>query len=150
MLSSSKAFRDNMLHIWNNIHGMNPAQKFTVDELPLRGELFSADQMRLHGRTMAGMHKVTTGHHRGILLARLAENESLLLEIYDLLTEDVKADRQITPAGEWLLDNFYLIEEQIRTAKHHFPKSYSRELPNLINGALAGYPRVYDIALETV
>jgi cyclic beta-1,2-glucan synthetase len=58
--------------------------------------------------------------------------------------------RRITPAGEWLLDNFYLIEEQIRTARRHLPKGYSRELPTLRHGASAGYPRVYDIALETI
>ena len=57
------------------------------------------------------------GRPRDRLLTRLAENESVLLEVHNLLTEAVKADRRITPAGEWLLDNFYLIEEQIRTAK---------------------------------
>jgi hypothetical protein len=45
---------------------------------------------------------------------------------------------------------FYLIEEQIRTAKRHLPKGYSRELPRLGSGPSAGHPRVYDIALETV
>ncbi len=56
----------------------------------------------------------------------------------------------MSPAGEWLLDNFYLIEEQIRTAKRHLPKGYSRELPRLVNGPSAGFPRVYDIALEII
>ena len=67
-----------------------------------------------------------------------------------MLTEAVKANRRITPAGEWLLDNFYLIEEQIRTAKRHLPKGYSRELPRLMNGPSAALPRVYDIALEMI
>ena len=58
------------------------------------------------------------------------------------LTEAVKADRRITPAGDWLLDNFYLIEEQIRTARRHLPKGYSRELPRLMSGPSAGLPRV--------
>ena len=68
----------------------------------------------------------------------------------NLLTAAVTAKRRITPAGEWLLDNFYLIEEQIRTAKRHLPKGYSRELPRLAHGPSAGRPRVYDIALETI
>ena len=84
------------------------------------------------------------------LLARLAENEAVLTETRDLLMEAVKTDRRITPAGEWLLDNFYLIEEQIRTARRHLPKGYSRELPRLRGGPSAGLPRVYDIALETI
>ena len=74
----------------------------------------------------------------------------ILLGVRNLLTEAVKADRRITPAGEWLLDNFYLIEEQIRTAKRHLPKGYSQELPRLLDGPSAGLPRVYDIALETI
>ena len=59
-------------------------------------------------------------------------------------------DRRITPASEWLLDNFYLIEEQIRTARRHLPAGYSRELPRLAAGPSAGLPRVYDLALETI
>ena len=62
----------------------------------------------------------------------------------------VAANRRIAPAGEWLLDNFYLIEEQIRTAKRHLPEGYSRELPRLRNGPSAGLPRVYDLALEII
>ena len=80
----------------------------------------------------------------------MAENEGVLLEVRDLLTEAVKGNRRITPAGEWLLDNFYLIEEQIRTAKRHLPKGYSRGLPRLKKGPSAGLPRVYDIALEMI
>ena len=112
--------------------------------------MFSADQMEQHGKTLAGSHKLSPGRPRDRLLTRLAENEGVLLGVRNLLTEAVKADRRITPAGEWLLDNFYLIEEQIRTAKRHLPKGYSRELPRLLDGPSAGLPRVYDIALETI
>src|SRR6202011_3931544 len=84
------------------------------------------------------------------LLARLAENEDVLIETCDLLIAAVKLERRITPASEWLLDNFYLIEEQIRTAQRHLPREYSQELPRLAEGPSAGFPRVYDIALETI
>ena len=53
-------------------------------------------------------------------------------------------------AGGWLLDNFYLIEEQIRTAKRYLPWGYSQGLLRLVNGPSAGLPRVYDIALEPI
>ena len=103
---------------------------------------------------MAGRWPVNTSSVRGRapdqLLARLAENESVLVAVHTLITEALAAERQITPAGEWLLDNYYLIEEQIRTAKRHLPKAYSRELPRLLHGPSAGLPRVYDIALEII
>ena len=106
--------------------------------------------MDQHGKTLAGSHKLGLGRAPGRLLARLAENESVLIGACKLLTAAVTANHRITPAGEWLLDNFYMIEEQIRTAKRHLPKGYSRELPHLTHGPSSGLPRVYDIALETI
>jgi cyclic beta-1,2-glucan glucanotransferase len=120
------------------------------DELPLRSELFSADQMEEHGKSLAATHKLTARGAPDRLLPRLAANEDVLIDACNLLTTAVRANRRISPAGEWLLDNFYLIEEQVRTAKRHLPKRYSRELPRLASGPSADLPRVYDIALETI
>ncbi|MDH4027486.1 MAG: cyclic beta 1-2 glucan synthetase, partial [Nitrospirota bacterium] len=130
--------------------GNSRTQKRADNEPPLRAELFSAYQMDRHGKVLAGSHKLGRDYAPGQLLTRLDENESVLLDVRNLITEAVRDDRRITPAGEWLLDNFYLIEEQIRTARRHLPKGYSRELPKLLNGPSAGLPRVYDIALETI
>ncbi len=116
----------------------------------MRSELFSADQMEQHGKSLAAAHRVTTRQGPDQLLPRLAANEGVLIDACNRMTTAVRANRRITPAGEWLLDNFYLIEEQIRTAKRHLPKGYSRELPRLAAGPSAGLPRVYDIALETI
>jgi cellobiose phosphorylase len=122
----------------------------SLAEPPLRSELFSADQMEQHGRYLAESHVLATGPAPDQLLPRLAANEEILLRVFEQLTEAVTAGRRVTPASDWLLDNFYLIEEQIRTAKRHLPRNYSRELPRLANGPSAGFPRVWDIALETV
>ena len=121
-----------------------------VDEAPLRAELFNAEQMDQHAQTLAGSHVVSATRNAEQLLSRLSENENVLIAAHALLAEAIQNSRRITPAGEWLLDNFYLIEEQIRTARRHFPKGYSRELPRLANGPSAGLPRVYDIVLETI
>ena len=123
---------------------------YASEELPLRSELFSADQMGQHGKALAMSHVVGTKRKRDPLLTRLAENEQLLLEACNLLTAAIQTDSTITPAGNWLLDNFYLIEEQIRTARRHLPEGYSWELPRLSAGPSAGLPRVYDIALEII
>jgi len=134
-------------HLWEN----DLSQKYADGEPPLSSELFSTEQMEQYGKILAGLHilgpKVDPDQQ---LLSRLAENETILLEVHDLVSEAVKANRQITPAGEWLLDNFYLIEEQIRTGRRHLPKGYSKELPRLLNGSSAGLPRVYDIAKEII
>src|SRR6185503_6756608 len=100
-----------------------------IEEPPLRSELFSAGHMEQHGKALAASHALGAKRPRDLLLSRLADNESLLLKACDLLTAASKDDRTVTPAGEWLLDNFHLIEEQIRTARRHLPEDYSRELP---------------------
>ncbi|WP_408167795.1 GH36-type glycosyl hydrolase domain-containing protein [Herbaspirillum rhizosphaerae] len=129
---------------------MNQDQTLIEEELPLRAELFSAQQMEQHGRVLANAHKLDPVYGPDKLLARLADNEATIIDACTSLTAAIKAGRQVTPAAEWLLDNFYLIEEQIRTAKRHLPKNYSKELPRLLHGHSAGSPRVYDIALETI
>ena len=137
-------------HFWKHFRKNTLAQKGDIEETPLRAELFSASQMEEHGKTLAGMHLLDEGRVPERLLTRLAENEKVLLDVRDLLIEAVKANRRIAPAGEWVLDNFYLIEEQIRTAKRLLPKGYAKGLPQLKNGPSRGLPRVYDIALETI
>ena len=127
-----------------------PERNYAVDEQPLRSELLSADQMEQYGKTLAASHRLAPGRAPDQLLMRLAANEEVLIDVCNLLTLAVTENRRITPGGEWLLDNFYLIEEQIRTAKRHFPKGYSRELPRLARGPSTGLPRVYDIALQTI
>ena len=122
-----------------------------VDEQPLRAELLSISQLEHHAKALAALHEVEsrpTGPDR--LLPRLAANEVVLREGYELVSDAVKRGRRITPAAEWFLDNYHLIEEQIRTARRHLPKGYSRDLPRLVSHASAGYPRVYDIALELI
>jgi len=142
---------DSLQRLKSNLWENDLSQKYADGEPPLSSELFSAEQMEQHGVVLAGIHTLGRGvdPHKN-LLSRLAENETILLEVHDLVSEAVKEKRQITPAGEWLLDNFYLIEEQIRTGKRHLPKGYSNELPRLLNGPSAGLPRVFDIAKEII
>ncbi|MDD1736938.1 MAG: hypothetical protein LUQ44_04540, partial [Methanothrix sp.] len=119
-------------------------------EKPLRSELLRTDQLARHGKALAERHEVDPMPGKDLLLPRLAENEEILLQAYELLTEAAASNLRIPPASEWLLDNFYKIEEQIRLAKRHLPKGYSKELPHMLRGPLAGYPRIYDLVRELI
>jgi len=121
-----------------------------LNEEPLREELFSADQLEHFGKTLAARHKVNTKPAKDHLLKRLANNENTLQEVRKLLTGSIKKNYEVTPAGEWLIDNFYLIEEHIRIAKTHFPKNYSEDLPQLWVGNSAGHTRSYDLVLQII
>ena len=120
------------------------------EEQPFRSELYSVGQLREHAQALAGWHKLAARPGPDRLLGRLTENEAFLLETHALLEESVRNQRRIAPAGEWLIDNHYLVLEQIRMARRHLPRSYSGELPQLASGPLAGYPRVYDLVLEMI
>lgn len=139
-----------LVKAWSDLPGRLRGKDSAADEPPLRSELFGTIQMELHGKDLAGLHLLMPGHPPDRLLARLTDNENVLVDVSRLLMVAVTEKRRIAPAGEWLLDNFYLIEEQIRTAKRHLPKGYSRELPRLRNAPSAGLPRVYDLALEII
>ena len=102
-----------------------------VDEPPLRSEIFTADQMAQHGKALAASHAVGPRRGPDQLLPRLASNEAALIGVCRLLTAALTEGRRIAPAGEWLLDNFYLIEEQIRSSRLILPRNYSLELPRL-------------------
>ena len=121
-----------------------------LNEEPLRASLFSSDQMEHFGKTLAKTHKLSLKPAKDHLLKRLANNEKILHEVRKLLANTIKQKEQITPAGEWLVDNFYLIEEHIRNAKTHFPKDYSEDLPQLLDGDSGGQTRIYDIVLQII
>ena len=129
--------------------------QYAIADTPLRAELFNAEQMGVHGTALARSHRVASNSRSNQLMSRLIDNYGVLLGARSLLQETIKNKETITPAGEWLLDNFHLIEEQIRTARANFPRGYGRELP-ILNDELTnaepsvGMPRVYAIALEAV
>jgi cyclic beta-1,2-glucan synthetase len=124
--------------------------KFTHQEVnenpPLRSELFSKEQMEQHAQHLALTHSITKKKSPELLLKNLSINQKVLVDVNELLKESIRDKKSISPAAEWLFDNFYLIEEQIHIAKRYLPKGYSLGLPRLRNGI----PRVYDIAIEII
>ncbi len=117
-----------------------------AEEPPLRGDLYSPEQLAGHARALAMRHRVVTRKGADRLLARLDHNERIL-RAFNRSTLAADQTRRVTPAAEWLLDNFYLIEEQIQLARRHLPRGYSRGLPRLVEGPSDGLPRVYDMVL---
>jgi cyclic beta-1,2-glucan synthetase len=119
--------------------------------LPIRGELFSVERLELYAATLAAEHLESSGPHRGrSLLPQVEENGRLLLAAYHTLAEALRTGHVISPAAEWLVDNFHIVEEQLREIREDLPPGYHRELPKLLGGELSGYPRIYAVALAIV
>jgi cyclic beta-1,2-glucan synthetase len=115
-------------------------------EAPIRAELFSIERLEQHAESLAAAQQIAPHPKRGRPLAkRLSDNSRILTETYRVIGQANSAHRPITPAAEWLLDNFHIVDEQIREIKSDLPPGYYRKLPKLADGPLQGYPRVFGV-----
>jgi cyclic beta-1,2-glucan synthetase len=113
----------------------------------IRSELFGIERLEQHAESLAAAQHVTADPNRGRRLdRRLKDNGRALLGAYRGVEKAVREERHITPADEWLLDNFYVAQEQIREVRDDLPRGFYRGLPKLADGPLRGYPRVFGIA----
>ena len=123
-----------------------PAISVGDDEDPIRSELFSIERLEQHAESLAAHQPVSNVLTSGKSLAvRLRENERVLLEAYRGIAQAAGEGRSITPAAEWLLDNYHLVEQQVREVRADLPPGYYRQLPKLTDGPLVGYPRVFGL-----
>src|ERR1700721_2482358 len=120
----------------------------TALEEPIRAELFSVERLEQHAESLAaGQEGVDADSSPGRPFPPgVLENGRRLLEYYRATAHAVELEQGITPAAEWLLDNFYIVEEQLREIRDDLPLGFSRKLPKLASGHLEGYPRVYGVA----
>ncbi len=119
---------------------------WTSDEI-LRAELFSIERLEQHAASLAVAQRVTKRPiARRTLGVRLRDNEAVLLAAYRDIGAATGEGRAISPAAEWLLDNYHIVEEQIREIREDLPPSFYRLLPKLADGPLNGYPRVLGVA----
>jgi hypothetical protein len=117
------------------------------NESPIRAELFSVERLENHAASLAASQPVSTHRARWpSLAARLVENERVLLDAYRDIARTVAAGGAITPAAEWLLDNFHVVDEQISEIRTDLPPGYYRKLPKLTDGPFVGYPRIFGMA----
>jgi len=121
-----------------------------ADEPPLRAEVYGVERLGRHALAVASSHRLSPRRSGGRLLARLIANERVLRATYALLSAAATREQNTTPASEWLLDNFYLIEEQIWSTRRLLPRSYLGRLPTLVSGPARDCPRTYGIALEMI
>lgn len=121
---------------------------------PIRGEVLGAERLAARARTIARKQNLSSdkviGRGKGPLLLRLEDSAYVLTQITRSLAEASSRGVDISSAGEWLLDNHYIIQEHIRDIRTSLPGKYYQELPKLTNGRLANFPRVYEIAIELI
>src|SRR6266487_1005657 len=120
-------------------------------ELPIREELYSIERLEQYAVALAAEHQIAEKPQRvSLLLPRLEENGRKLIAAYKALAESIREEHVISPAAEWLVDNFHIVEDQVREIREDLPKSYYRELPKLADGPFRNYPRIYAFAVALI
>ncbi len=118
---------------------------------PIREELFSAERLEHFAGELAARQHIHPSARRGRrLLPRLRENARALVASLRAIEDASRRTRSISPAADWLLNNFHIVEEQVREIQEDLPPGFYRELPKLAEGALEGFPRVHGLAWSFV
>lgn len=118
-----------------------------ADGAPIREELFGIERLEQHAESLAAAQSVSArAPSVPRLRSRLDGNAAVLLAAYRASAAEVESGRGVVPAAEWLLDNYHVVEAQIRQIRDDLPPGYYRQLPKLADGPFAGYPRVFGLA----
>jgi cyclic beta-1,2-glucan synthetase len=121
-----------------------------IDE-PISAEIFSVERLEQHAESLAKAQEVWAAQTAGISLRRrLRSNAARLDGAFHALIAGIRRGRPVTPAAEWLVDNYYIVDEHIRAVRRDLPPGFYKQLPKLSNGPLRGYPRVYGLAWAIV
>jgi cyclic beta-1,2-glucan synthetase len=113
---------------------------------PIRAEVFGPQRMAEHARNLGTTHLAQTASGQRVnFFPRLSGNMAVLREAQDYIALQASTGYDITPAAEWLIDNFHLIESQVKEIHKGLPRSYFRNLPILVEGPIAGLPRIYGV-----
>lgn len=119
--------------------------------LNMRDASLTNKELEDHAKETAIEHSVS--YRQDLLywpVPRMKDNYNDILSVYKGLNEDIQKKYSIPSDAEWLLDSFYIIEEQVKVIRRDLTKkSYSR-LPVLKTGPLKGYARIFAVAVELV
>ncbi|MDD2190083.1 MAG: glucoamylase family protein [Eubacteriales bacterium] len=121
-------------------------KNFQIFDVPLPGEILED-----HARITSLKHTVSSKiHFKNRPLTRMNDNYNFIQTVCKSLNDDALQKQAVPPAAEWLLDNFYIVEEQVKGISRDFSKNFYYSMPVLNSGALKGHIRVFAIAMELV
>jgi len=116
-------------------------------QAPIRAELFGPQRFARHGRSLGATHRAERGSAWApTFFPRVRNNIRMLAQAHRYIGLQAASGYDVSPAAEWLLDNFHLVEQQLKEIREGLPRSYFRALPLLQDAPLAGLPRIYGVA----
>ncbi len=130
---------------------LNPKRQLLIDGQGSFGAPLSPAHMQGHARRLAAENKVDPAPRRDIrLLTRLRQARRWIHMVCADLSEAALLEQRSTPLAEWILDNEYIIEGNVRDIQQNLSRRFYQELPVLESRLYQGLPRVYGLAKELV
>ena len=124
-----------------------PASPFTPgDQEPVRADLFSPERLEEHAESIARLRVLAPGRTGRRLSPRVRDSGRVLLLCYREIASVIRDEGATTPAAEWFVDNFHVVDAVVRQVREDLPPGFYRQLPKLAEGPLQGYPRVLGLA----
>ena len=119
--------------------------------LKIDGTILDKEQLEKHLQKNASNHNLRNKSSKETYpIPQLVENYETIKIVYQLLNEHVKLGITTHPAGEWLLDNFYIIEETVQQIQKELTLKKYMNFLGIANGKYKGFARIYVLAAEIV
>lgn len=117
--------------------------------LNIKGTILDKNQLENYMEKLASDHVLQSHSDKNTdPIPRMLQNFDFITQTYQLLNEHLKMKINIHPAGEWLLDNYYIIEETVKTIQRDLPLKKYTNFVGLATGMYKGYARIYVLAAE--
>ena len=118
-----------------------------VASAPIRAEIFGLERFAQHGISLGQTHRAAKADlGQATFYPRLRHNIRTLRAAHRYIAEQAHNGSGLSPAADWLVDNFHLIEDQLREIRAGLPRRFYRSLPVLQDEPLIGLPRIYGVA----
>ena len=120
-------------------------------DLNIRGVLLNKEQLKSHLENIAIDHTLKEKSDKNTYpIPRLLENFAYITKTYDMLNDHLRLGINVHQAGEWLLDNYYVIEETVKEVRKNLPLKKYVNFIGISTGKYKGYARNYLLASEIV
>ena len=119
--------------------------------LSINGAILNKNQLENYLEKIASDHILKNKSDKNTYpIPRVKDNYEYIYMVYELLNNHIKNNIPIHPAGEWVLDNFYIIEKSVKTIIKELTKKKYLNFVSVSNGNYNGFARVYVLASEIV
>ncbi|HEX8834067.1 MAG TPA: hypothetical protein VF719_07690, partial [Abditibacteriaceae bacterium] len=121
---------------------------------PERSEPLTLERLQTRARRLASSQRATIKARQSrsheTLLKRLQDSERTFKRVERSLTQAGLLEQSVSISANWLLDNAYVVQGQIKDVRRNLPTGFYRELPVLSEGAYVGTPRAYIVAADMI